>query len=154
MRLVTKILLSASVLVALLVIFARIYFSNMPQPNNVGIGKIQPCPDSPNCVSTQAADKVHKIKPISLIKDDATATLDALETIVETMPKSTVITRTDHYLHVEFRSSFWNFVDDVEFFVNPEMGVIDSRSAARMGYSDLGVNRARFKKIVHQLHSN
>lgn len=154
MRLTVKILVSAAVLMTMLVIAARLYFSNFPKPNSVGSGVIHPCPESPNCVSTQATDEIHKIEPIVLVDGDETSTLSELEKIVGSMPKSTVVIRTDHYLHVEFRSSFWNFIDDVEFFVNREAGVIDSRSAARIGYSDLGINRTRFEKIVHQLQSN
>ena len=128
----------------------------MPQPSSVGSGTITPCPESPNCVSTQAADtdKVHRIKPVPLVNGDPIVTLNEIEKIVQTLPKSTVVTRTDSYLHVEFRSSFWNFIDDVEFFVNADDNTIDSRSAARMGYSDMGVNRARYNKIISQLGSD
>ena len=154
MQLVIKILILAAIVVALLTILGRMYFSRMAQPINIGTGMIQPCPDSPNCVSTQAADDVHKIKPILLVNGDSAATLDAIEKIVQTMPKSTIVTRNDHYMHVEFRSTYWNFVDDVEFFVNLENGTVDSRSAARMGYSDLGANRARFNEILQRLNSD
>ena len=38
------------------------------------------------------------------------------------------------------------FVDDVEFYFN-KPGRISLRSASRLGYSDMGVNRRRMEKI-------
>jgi uncharacterized protein (DUF1499 family) len=35
----------------------------------------------------------------------------------------------------------------VEFWVNPAKGVIDVRSASRLGREDFGVNRARVEAI-------
>jgi len=39
------------------------------------------------------------------------------------------------------------FVDDLEFLSEPSKGVIQVRSASRMGHSDLGVNRSRVERI-------
>lgn len=153
MRLALTILILATLLLAILVVVGRNYFANSPRPKDVGIGKIANCPSSPNCVSTQAAAEDHQIEPIQ-IKNSGAATLNELEKIISQMPKSRVITHSDEYLYIEFRSPFWNFIDDVEFFVNSDDGVIDSRSAARIGYSDGGVNRARYKRIIRLLKSS
>jgi len=51
------------------------------------------------------------------------------------------------YLHVEFRSTLFRFVDDVEFVIDEPQGLIHIRSASRVGYSDLGANRKRMEKI-------
>jgi len=48
---------------------------------------------------------------------------------------------------VEFRSNVFRFVDDVEFLFDREKKLIHVRSASRVGYSDLGVNRKRVEKI-------
>ena len=47
---------------------------------------------------------------------------------------------------IEVTSKIFGFVDDVEFYLN-EPGVIHFRSASRIGYSDLGVNRERMETI-------
>jgi uncharacterized protein (DUF1499 family) len=39
------------------------------------------------------------------------------------------------------------FVDDVEFYLDPTVGKIQMRAAARLGQSDLGVNRDRLEAI-------
>ena len=57
------------------------------------------------------------------------------------------MTTTETYLHAEFKSAVFRFVDDVEFFADEGAGVIQVRSAARVGNSDLGVNRKRLETI-------
>ena len=52
----------------------------------------------------------------------------------------------DQFIHIEVTSKIFGFVDDVEFYLN-EPGVIHFRSASRIGYSDLGVNRERMETI-------
>lgn len=47
------------------------------------------------------------------------------------------------YLHAEYRSKLFRFVDDVEFLFPPESNLIHVRSASRVGYSDMGVSRKR-----------
>ena len=43
------------------------------------------------------------------------------------------------------------FVDDVEFWADPAAGVIQLRSASRLGRKDFGVNRARIEDIRTRL---
>ena len=45
------------------------------------------------------------------------------------------------------------FVDDIEFYAEPS-GLIHVRSAARLGKSDLGVNRKRVEAIRAQFQTN
>ena len=52
----------------------------------------------------------------------------------------------DQFIHVEFTSNIFRFIDDVEFYLT-EQGVIHFRSASRIGHSDLGVNRRRVEMI-------
>ena len=60
--------------------------------------------------------------------------------IVREMPRTTVVTQEERYLHVEFRSRLFGFVDDVEFLFDDDAAVVRFRSATRTGYSDMGVN--------------
>ena len=52
----------------------------------------------------------------------------------------------NQFVHVEFTSNIFRFIDDVEFYFT-DPGVIHFRSASRIGHSDLGVNRSRMKRI-------
>ncbi len=58
-----------------------------------------------------------------------------------------VVAVDDAYLHAEFSSALFRFVDDVEFVLDAEHQVIHFRSASRVGRSDLGVNRQRMEQI-------
>jgi len=73
--------------------------------------------------------------------------MDKLKRVVNKIPRTNVVTAGDNYLHAEFRSRIFRFVDDVEFLVEPEAKRIGFRSASRVGYSDLGVNRRRMEEI-------
>ena len=72
---------------------------------------------------------------------------EQLEAIVRSMPRSRVTTSQGGYMHAEFRSLLFGFVDDVEFLIDEREGIIRFRSASRVGYSDLGVNRRRMESI-------
>lgn len=109
-------------------------------------GRLAPCPSSPNCVSSQAGDEVHRVAPIPFT-GTAGAAIDRLAGIVRSLPRASVITATETYLHAEFRSAVFRFVDDVEFLADEPAGVIQLRSASRVGSSDLGVNRKRVETI-------
>ena len=63
------------------------------------------------------------------------------------MKRSRVVVREASYWRAEFRSALWRFVDDVEFLFDDNARRIDIRSATRVGYSDLGVNRRRMEEI-------
>lgn len=118
------------------------------KPDDLGItnGRFAPCPDSPNCVSTQSAGGYPQMQPIPYNGDTAAARAAILE-IVESMPRSRVITADDAYLHIEFRSRIFRFVDDVEFFFDEPNQEIHFRAAARMGSSDMNVNPQRMESI-------
>ncbi|MCE3240443.1 MAG: hypothetical protein K0Q83_950 [Deltaproteobacteria bacterium] len=51
------------------------------------------------------------------------------------------------YLHAECTSAVFGFVDDLELHLRIAEGVIAVRSASRLGYSDLGVNRRRIEDL-------
>jgi len=71
----------------------------------------------------------------------------ALRRIVESFPRTTIVTVDGDYLHATFASRIFRFVDDVEFLVDRDAGVVHVRSASRVGYGDMGVNRRRVEEI-------
>lgn len=119
----------------------------------VNDGQLAPCPDSPNCVSSQSTDKKHQIEPISFQGTPA-ETFAALKSAIQSMKRAKIVEEKDDYLHAEFRSAVFGFVDDVEFLLEEETNVIHVRSASRTGYSDFGVNRKRVESIRSKLSEN
>ncbi|MCS6850866.1 MAG: DUF1499 domain-containing protein [Gemmataceae bacterium] len=120
--------------------------SQQRPPLGVRGGRLAPCPRSPNCVSTQADDPDHAIAPLRFT-GSADEARRRLRRALARLPRLTVVTETENYLHVEARSALFRFVDDVEFLIDPEAGLIHFRSASRVGWSDLGVNRRRMEQV-------
>lgn len=118
------------------------------RPGSVGVGggRLAACPPSPNCVSSLAADAAHRVEPLRF-DGTAAAAVARMTEVVRSLPRSSVVSATETYLHVEFRSAVFGFVDDVEFLVDEAAGLVHIRSASRVGSYDFGVNRRRVERI-------
>ena len=112
------------------------------RPTDIGIqnGRLAPCPDSPNCVSSFASDAEHGIEPLR-------TDLASIERVLLDLPEANIVNASNNYLYAEFTSRLMRYVDDVEFLYDPASGVTHVRSASRLGYSDMGVNRGRIEGI-------
>lgn len=125
-----------------------------PMPTNLGVnnGQLAPCPDKPNCVSTQAAqsDKEHHVQEIPFAGSVEDAHAAVLE-IVQGLERVEIITNEPTYIHATTRSAAWGFIDDLEIFIDEDAGVIHMRNAARLGMDDLNKNRERVLAISAQL---
>lgn len=108
--------------------------------------RLAPCPSSPNCVSSDALDSTHSIAPFALVIPSREAWL-AVRGSVESLPRTKIISETSDYLHAECTSAVFGFVDDLELQLRAAEGIIAVRSASRLGYSDLGVNRRRIEDL-------
>ena len=118
------------------------------RPSQIGVtgGRLSTCPDSPNCVSSQSSDNRHAIEPLRY-EGSAESALQQLIRTVQGMKRARVVTVEGRYIHVEFTSFLFRFVDDVEFLLDDGAKTIHVRSASRIGHSDLGVNRKRVEAI-------
>ncbi len=134
----------------LLVIFVLLASSgNRIVGTDIVQGRLPPCPETPNCVSSQSSDKKHAIAPLRYEGRMEEARQRLLEVIKAQEQASTFRIRGNH-IHAEFTSSFLRFVDDVNFVFDDNAKIIHVRSASRVGYFDLGVNRRRIEKIRSQ----
>ena len=115
-------------------------------------GLLQACPDSPNCVSSASTDAAQQIEPfvLQVPSEDAWA---AVKKTVPALSRTLIISLTDDYLHAECRSAVLGFIDDLELHLQSEQQLIAVRSAARLGYYDLGVNRKRVEELRRQLRA-
>ena len=120
--------------------------------NRLGIknGSLSPCPASPNCVSSDAADATHRIEPFYLAASPAAA-WEALKKEVAARPGTRIVTAAEDYLHAVEKSRIFGFVDDIEFHLKKAQGIVAVRSASRVGKYDLGVNRKRLEQIRRAL---
>lgn len=111
-------------------------------PGGLGVrdGRLAPCPDSPNCVSSFETGETHGIAPLR-------GGLEQVERVLLGMRGTNIVRSEAGYLYAEFTSRIMGFVDDVEFLFDPDAGVTHVRSASRLGHSDLGANRRRVERI-------
>ncbi len=114
-------------------------------------GKLSECPDSPNCVSSQTAKKDHAVDPLSYNGSYSEAK-QALLSIISSLPRTKIIIDNGLYVHVTFTSRLMRFVDDIEFLFDETNKQIHVRSASRVGYSDMGVNRKRVEDLRKRLY--
>lgn len=121
-------------------------FSKRPSSLGVSDGRLSGCPDSPNCVSTESSDPEHQIQPIAFEGPPEQA-MERIKAALATLPRTKIVTESTDYLHAEATSLLFRFVDDVEFLVDAETGMVHMRSASRAGRSDFGVNRGRMERI-------
>jgi uncharacterized protein (DUF1499 family) len=129
-------------------------------PDNLGVrdGKLKPPSKTPNSVSSQAglwpdAPQLAyaRIEPLALKGGDAKATIARIAAIVDELPGTRIVEQRDDYLYAQFTTALMRFVDDVEFWADPASGVVQVRSASRLGSKDFGVNRARIEAIRGRL---
>jgi uncharacterized protein (DUF1499 family) len=109
-------------------------------------GQLARCPARPNCVCSQSRTDRHVIDPLA-VPADMVNPMGQLLKILQQMPRVQLVSQEDHYLHLEVRTAWFRFVDDVEFYWDQQASCIHIRSASRIGYSDLGTNRRRVKRI-------
>ncbi len=126
------------------------------RPANLGVteGRLAPPNARPNNVSTQtdaAKDTEHFVEPLRP-RGDPVRAFALLKDIVRGMERVTVVRDEPEYLYVEFRSKTMGFVDDAEFFLDRNTGIIHARAAARLGIRDFGVNRDRVEAVRAALH--
>ena len=108
--------------------------------------RLKPCPPKPNCVCSRLdASPRHRVEPFAVSGDPAQA-FRRLKSLLEGLPRTSIVTATDDYLHAVCRTRL-GFPDDVECLFSPKEGVIHVRSASRVGYSDWGVNRRRVEGL-------
>ena len=123
-----------------------------PQTEDISLGvfdgRLTPCPDSPNCVSTQAdpSDDIHHVEPIPF-EGERSELVSRLVSWIGEQERAMVVQQEAGYIRGAFTSQVFGFHDDVELYFSPDKPVLHFRSASRVGYSDLGVNRKRYEKV-------
>lgn len=130
-------------------------------PDDPGLidGRLKPPSRTRNSVSSQADLWVQhpmqdyaRIAPLP-VRGSGPATIADIRRIVEAMPGASVVQARDDYLYVQFSTRWMKFVDDAEFWFDPPAGVVQLRSASRLGRKDFGVNRERIESIRRALAS-
>ncbi len=106
-----------------------------------------PCSGAPNCVSSQATPgSSHYVAPFTYAGEIQHVREVLLQTL-HASANATVTRAEPRFIQASFRSAVMGFVDDVTFIVQPQQGIIDVKSSARLGHYDFGVNRRRVEQL-------
>ncbi len=109
-------------------------------------GALHRCPDKPNCVCSENGQaQQHAIDSLEAGPEAGIAWSKLLQAVDSAGGR--VVRSSDDYLHAEFSSLIFRFVDDLEARLDRESGRIHLRSASRVGHSDFGANRKRVEAI-------
>jgi len=133
--------------VAALMVYIMMAIQSHKAPRFLGLqkGMLRACPDSPNCVCSEAQSQASEEHAIAAMHGDEGMWMQLKDAIIE---QSGVIQHDDgEYLHATFTSRIFRYVDDVELRRDASADLIHLRSASRAGRSDFGVNRKRVNQI-------
>ena len=125
------------------------------EPADLGVrdGRLKPPSMTPNSVSSQASLYLdHPQRPYADIaplplKGDARASMARLKAVLQGMDGVTIVKDEPEYLYAQCRTPLLRYVDDLELWADPLTGVIQVRSASRLGRKDFGVNRKRVDEL-------
>jgi len=133
----------ASVAVLILIMAALAFLAQKSRQMQPEAGMVnhhlRPCPEQPHCMCSEPGTPAHqRVEPL---KADWPTLREALQRMGGTIHQD-----DGHYLHASFRSPLFGFVDDLEARLD-KPGLIQIRSASRVGHSDLGANRRRIERL-------
>jgi uncharacterized protein (DUF1499 family) len=124
------------------------------RPDGLGVrdGVLAPCPSRPNCVCSDDDSRAHGIEPLRLAQGPSAAWAALLDELAG-LPGARIVESSEGYVHAECESRLLGFVDDLELQLRSDEGLVAVRSASRLGYSDLGVNRQRVETLRERLRA-
>lgn len=161
MRILKWLLIIVAVLLAVGLGAGRLGLLQGSPPQDLGVrdGRLKPPATTPNSVSSQAAlypdHPRHLEAQIAPLRYQGApdAAMARLKALVESSPGARVEKAGPDYLYATFTTPLMQFVDDVEFWADPAGGLIQVRSASRIGHEDGGVNRARIDGLRGRFES-
>jgi uncharacterized protein (DUF1499 family) len=129
-----------------LVTLALLAGCSSTKPSSVGLvdGNLNACPGTPNCVTTEGTNP--SATPLPFTDSPKEAWVRAKVSVTEAGGK--IMGEEEGYLWAIFTSTAFRFVDDLELRMDEEAKVIHLRTASRVGYSDFGANKKRYRKIA------
>jgi uncharacterized protein (DUF1499 family) len=159
MRALKWLLLTVGALALLAVAAGQLGLLRGKAPGDLGVkdGKLKAPSATPNSVSSQAdlwpghpQQAYARIAPLALAGDPAAAMAQVKAAVLAT-PGAVVVRAEGDYLYAQFTTPLMHYTDDVEFWFDRSAGVVQLRSASRLGHGDLGANRQRIETLRARL---
>ncbi|MHB1485256.1 MAG: DUF1499 domain-containing protein [Saccharofermentanales bacterium] len=110
-------------------------------------GKLREIPNKKNSVSTDTAYTDKLVSPMPF-KETLDETKAALKRALGEYGGIVIVKDENNYIYAIATTPLMRFHDDIEIHFDESSRTIRFRSASRAGYSDMGLNRQRYDKIV------
>ena len=145
--------LAAAVLLA--VVAGQLGLLRGSAPTDLGLreGKLKAPSTTPNSVSSQAdlwpehpQQAYARVPPLAIAGGPEVA-MARLKAAVQASAGAAVVKADGDYLYAQFTTPLMHYTDDVEFWFDRTAGVVQVRSASRLGKGDLGANRKRIETL-------
>ena len=148
-------ILAVAVVALLLLIAGQMGLLRGKAPSDIGVkeGKLKRPSLTQNSVTSQAnlwpdhPQQAYASLEALSITGDGSAEMTKLVTILQGMPRTTIVQKDAGYIYAQCTTHLLKYTDDVEFYLDTAAKVIHVRSASRLGQKDLGVNRERIEQI-------
>jgi uncharacterized Ntn-hydrolase superfamily protein/uncharacterized protein (DUF1499 family) len=129
--------------------------TNSPPAPQLGVvhGRLTPCGERINAVSSHEAASERRVAPFKMDQPLAEARAGMRERVMR-LPRVKLVSESDDYLRFECRSLIFRFVDDLEFHFDEIEKSIHVRSGARCGFWDLGLNRRRLNELRQAMNKS
>lgn len=155
MRYIILFVLAVAIVALLVLVAGQIGLLRGKAPTDLGVkeGKLKRPSRTPNSVTSQAdLWPDHPQKAYSAIAPfktsvDGSAEMKKIADALQAMPRTTIIQQEPGYIYAQSTTAALKFTDDIEFALDANKGIIDVRSASRLGRKDFGVNRARVEAV-------
>ncbi|NRA45768.1 MAG: DUF1499 domain-containing protein [Oligoflexales bacterium] len=115
-------------------------------------GKLAPCGEKPNCVSSMSSDEQFGVEGFQFSNEPTSSFSQFVESLRQADGVE-LLRKTDNFAHLTYQSAIFGFTDDLQLLLAPDTGKVEVRSSSRVGYSDLGANRKRVEGIRNDFFS-
>jgi len=133
-------------ILSILAILLLILFTSLNIHAQTAENPLPDCPKSPNCFASKTTAKKWHKKPLPFI-GGAEKSIEKLLELLDKIPGAKHKSSDSEEIHYTFETKIGKFIDDVYFSVDSQNQCFHFKSASRKGYSDMGANKRRMKKI-------
>lgn len=125
---------------------------NMTVDYSLSGNLLRPCPDSPNCVNTEEANRRGANLPVSYQNPQG----DIRQILENALTEhgGIVVYNTPDHIAATFQSQIFGFVDDFEIRIDEQAKQLNFRSASRVGHNDMNANSERLSAFIQRLKTN
>ena len=108
---------------------------------------IEPCPKTPNCVSSIDTSRGHFIQPLEF-SGSASKMQHKLLQIINQFKGARVVTFEKNFIEAEFISAVFRFVDDVRFYLDDRNKIVEELSYGRQRQVELALTAAQNPALI------